>query len=203
MHVKVCGVTRLEDAEACVRAGVDAVGINLVPASPRCVSRDVARRIADALRGRVQVVLVTADLELAELRALHAEVGCDRLQLHGHETPALVAALQPLAFKAVRIGDPHDVEAAAAFVGSPLLVDARHGAMLGGTGHRVDVTLVAPLGRRRPLLLAGGLGPENVAEAIAAVRPWGVDTASGVESAPGIKDHARLAAFVAAARGAG
>jgi phosphoribosylanthranilate isomerase len=202
MYVKICGVTRLEDAEACVRAGADAVGLNLVPASPRCLERAAARRLCDALRGRLEVVLVTADLDEAALRALHGELGCDRLQLHGHEPPALVAALGSLAFKAVRIGDGEDVGAAAAYGGEPLLVDARHAALLGGTGRRVDAALVEPLARRRPVLLAGGLTPENVAAAIAAVRPWGVDTASGVESAPGIKDSGRVAGFVAAARAA-
>jgi phosphoribosylanthranilate isomerase len=202
MYVKICGVTRVEDAEACVRAGADAVGLNLVPGSPRCLERAAARRLADALRGRVEVIAVTADLDEAALRALWRELGCDRLQLHGHEPPALVEALAPMAFKAVRIGDDADVGAAAAFGGAPLLVDARHGAMLGGTGRRVDVTLVAPLARRRQVLLAGGLTPDNVAEAIAAVRPWGVDTASGVEAAPGIKDASRIGAFVAAARSA-
>jgi phosphoribosylanthranilate isomerase len=202
MYVKICGVTRLEDAEACARAGADAVGLNLVPASPRCLERRAARRLADALRGRLEVIAVTADLDEAALRALWHDLGCDRLQLHGHESPALVEALAPMAFKAVRIGDDGDVTLATAFGGAPLLVDARHGAMLGGTGRRVDVTLVEPLARQRQVLLAGGLTADNVTEAIAAVRPWGVDTASGVEAAPGIKDASRIAAFVAAARSA-
>jgi phosphoribosylanthranilate isomerase len=202
MYVKICGVTRLEDAEACVRAGADAVGLNMVPASPRCLERAVARRLCDALRGRLQVVLVTADLDEDTLRDLHGDLACDRLQLHGHESPALLNSLGPVAFKAVRIGDAHDVDAAAAYGGEPLLVDARHAALLGGSGRRVDTALVEPLARQRPVLLAGGLSPENVAAAIAAVRPWGVDTASGVESAPGIKDWARVFAFVAAARAA-
>lgn len=202
MYVKICGVTRRQDAEACVAAGADAVGINLVPASPRCVSVAAARALADAVRGRLQVVVVTADLDDARMREVIEATGCDRLQLHGDESPSQVEALAPVTFKAVRIGSEADARAARAFAGEPLLVDARHGAMLGGTGRRVDVALVEPLARARRVLLAGGLTPENVAEAIAAVRPWGVDTASGVESAPGIKDHARVATFVAAARAA-
>jgi phosphoribosylanthranilate isomerase len=202
VRVKICGVTRLEDAEACAEAGVDLVGVNLVAGSPRRVTVEVARSIARRLRGRVEVVGVVADEAEAVLRRLLDDAELDRLQLHGHEPPALVEALGARAFKAVRVGSLDDVALARGYGGALLLVDAKVAGVLGGTGRRVDPALVAPLAAERPVLLAGGLGPENVAEAVRAVRPFGVDAASGVESRPGVKDRRKVAAFVAAARGA-
>jgi phosphoribosylanthranilate isomerase len=200
--IKVCGVTRAEDAEACLALGVDFVGLNFVPGSPRRLEVEAARALAGALRGKAVVVGVVADLDEAALRGLAREVGLDRLQLHGDEPPALVAALGSLAWKAVRVGSAADVDAARAYGGDVLVVDAKVEGALGGTGRRVDPELVRALAAERPVLLAGGLRPENVAEAVRAVRPWGVDVASGVEARPGVKDARALEAFVAAARGA-
>lgn len=206
VHVKVCGVTNVDDALACVDAGVSAIGVNLVPASPRVVDVATARAIADAIAGRALVVGVVADLALETIERLRddARLGC--VQLHGDEPPELVEALLPHAYKAVRIGDASDVARAARYPGEHILVDAKVAGALGGTGVRVDPALVAPLARARRLTLAGGLGPGNVAEAIARVRPYAVDVASGVERAgePRRKDPDAVAAFVAAARrGAG
>jgi phosphoribosylanthranilate isomerase len=206
VHVKVCGITTPEDAVACVELGVDWLGLNFVPSSPRCI--DVARAQAiraavDAVdagrRGHVELVGVVADLPLAALRELRTDAGLDRLQLHGGEPPALVQALAPVAFKAVRVGSAADVEEAEGYEGL-LLIDAKVAGALGGTGRTVDFSLVAPLARRREVLLAGGLGPASVEAAVRAVRPWGVDVASGVERAPGVKDLGAVKAFVAAAR---
>jgi phosphoribosylanthranilate isomerase len=199
-RVKVCGVTSVAQAEACVEAGADLLGVNFVPASPRRVDEQVAASIARAIRGRCELVGVVADQGADELRALRDRVGLDWLQLHGDEPAEMVSALAPYAFKAVRVGSAADVLAARDFPGSLLLIDARVEGTLGGSGVRVEPRWVVDLARARPVLLAGGLRPENVAEAVALVRPWGVDVASGVEVAPGVKDIARVAAFVAAAR---
>ena len=198
--MKLCGFTRAADVEAAVDAGADAIGLNLIPSSKRYVSLDVARQLRTIGKGRAQIVAVVADMTEGELRELQG-LGFDRAQLSGSEAPELVTALAPWAYKGVRIGNAADVAQARKFGGQPLLVDAKVGTALGGTGRRFDWSLVAELARERPLLVAGGLNEGNVAEAISMLRPYGVDVASGVESgAPGIKDPSRMRQFVAAAR---
>jgi phosphoribosylanthranilate isomerase len=201
LAIKICGITTAADAEACAALGADMLGLNFVPGSPRRVDVPAARAIADSVRGRVEIVGVVADLDEQALLDLRAAAGLDRLQLHGDEPPDLVQRLGAIAFKALRIGSDADVAAADAYEGL-ILVDAKVKGALGGTGRAVDPALVAPLARRRPVLLAGGLGPGNVADAVRVVAPWGVDVASGVERAPGVKDLAKVASFVRAARGA-
>ncbi len=200
MRVKVCGVTTVAQAEACADLGVDAIGVNLVPSSPRHVDEHVVAEIVRALRARLLVVAVVADRRPDDLRDLvrRTSVGC--LQLHGDESADDVRALLPHAYKAVHIGGPDDVQTAESMPGEYLLVDSKVAGALGGTGRTVDWGLVAPLARARRLVLAGGLTPDNVRLAIDAVRPWCVDVASGVESAPGLKDLGKVRAFVAAAR---
>ena len=180
--IKVCGLTSPGDADACVALGVDMLGLNFVPSSPRCLDLARARAIADAVRGRAELVGVVADLDEARMAELRDAIGLDRLQLHGDEAPELVRRWAPRAFKALRIGAAADVEAADRYEGL-LLVDAKVPGALGGTGRTVDFALVAPLARARAILLAGGLTAANVAEAVRAVSPWGVDVASGVERA--------------------
>jgi len=201
-HVKICGLKTIADALMCVEAGASAIGLNFVPASARRVTVLEAREIARAVRGRALVVGVVADLSVAEMRALAADAELECLQLHGDEAPATVSALLPHAYKAVRVGTAADVERARAFPGEHVLVDARVEGALGGTGKTLDWSLVAALARERNLTLAGGLTPDNVAGAIRAVRPYCVDVASGVESAPGSKDPLKVRAFVERARGA-
>jgi phosphoribosylanthranilate isomerase len=207
MYVKVCGITCLDDALEAVRAGADALGFNCVPSSKRYLELAHIRAITDRLREgapRVMCVAVVADLAIERATALLAELGVQRLQLHGDETEADLLALGACAFKALRVGDAADVARARSFPGQPLLVDAKVGGQLGGTGHTLDWALVEPLARARPLLLAGGLRPDNVAQAVQIVRPWGVDVASGVEIAgePRRKDPEKMRRFVSAARAA-
>jgi phosphoribosylanthranilate isomerase len=202
LRIKICGITRVEDAVLAADAGADMIGLNFVPTSARRVDVAVARAIADAVRGRVTVIGVVADEEETNLRALVQAVGLDRLQLHGHEPPALVLALAPLAFQALRVAGAEDVPRALAWPGDLLLVDASVPGQLGGTGVRVDPAIAAAIATERAVLLAGGLRPDNVAEAVLAARPWGVDVASGVEARPGIKDPDKVLAFVQAARAA-
>jgi len=200
--VKVCGITSVEQALLCVDAGVDAVGVNLVPSSVRRIDRERASAIAKAIGQRALVVAVVADLQAGELRRLRAETDIRWLQLSGNESPELVAELGPEAYKAVRIGSAEDVSMAASFAGDRVLVDAKVEGALGGTGRRFDWSLVQELARERRIVLAGGLRPNNVAQAIAAVRPFGVDVASGVERAPGDKDFDAVRCFVESARSA-
>lgn len=200
VRVKVCGVTSVAQAVECADAGVDALGVNFVASSPRRVDVDVARAIARAVGTRVLVVGVVAGSSVDAMRALREATGVGCLQLHGDESAADVEALLPHAYKAVRVAGTGDVARADAMPGEYVMVDAKVPGALGGTGRTVDWALVAPLAARRRLVLAGGLTPDNVATAIAACRPWCVDTASGVESAPGVKDLAKVRAFIAAAR---
>ncbi len=181
--VKICGVTRLEDALAAADAGADAIGLNFVPSSPRLIDEAKARSIIVALRGRLEVVGVVADLALEDARSLRQRLGLSVLQLHGGESAQMVSQLLPAAYKAVRIGNAADVEMARSMPGQRLLTDARVFGALGGTGTRFDLSLVADLCRERAVILAGGLTPETVFAAVAEVHPWGVDVASGVELA--------------------
>jgi phosphoribosylanthranilate isomerase len=203
MWVKICGVTDPASLEHCIESGADAVGLNLVPSSKRHVDVEVARELVLLARGRVECILVVADLPLDEARALLERTGASRLQLHGAEPPDYVAAL-PQAFKALRVADADDVARAAQFPRDPLLVDAVAPGQLGGTGQRVDLELVTPLCRARRVILAGGLTPDGVAAAVRAVHPFGVDVASGVE-VPGQarrKSAEAVRRFVANARSA-
>jgi phosphoribosylanthranilate isomerase len=204
VFVKICGITNTADALGAAVAGADAVGLNLIRGTPRYVEPDTARGIATELAGRVLVVGIVANLPLESMLELRSELGLGALQLHGSETPELLAALLPNAYKAVQIGGAEDVALAANFAGDWLLVDAKVSGRLGGTGEVFDWSLVADLARQRPLILAGGLTPENVALAVQKIRPWGVDTASGVEipGDPRRKAADSVAAFVRAAKNA-
>lgn len=197
--VKICGVMTPAQADACAALGADMIGLNFVPGSPRAIDPRAGARIAEAVRGRAEVIGVVADLAEPDLRRLREEAHLDRLQLHGDELPELVAALAPLAYKALRVGSAEDLEGAERYPGL-LLVDARVAGKLGGTGASVDADLVAPLAERRAVILAGGLTPANVAARIRAIRPAGVDVASGVERSPGDKDLDLVAAFIREAR---
>ena len=202
-HVKICGVTTVADALACVELGASALGVNFVPSSQRRVDVERAREIARAVKGRTLLVGVVADLSVGDMRRLLRDAELECLQLHGDETVAVLTAMQPHAYKAVRVGAKGDVDRARSFPGQYLLVDARVDGALGGTGKTFDWSLVTSLARERKLTLAGGLTPENVGDAVRAVRPYCVDVASGVESAPGVKDLAKVRAFLAATHGAG
>jgi phosphoribosylanthranilate isomerase len=202
VHIKVCGITDIEDAEACLALGVSAIGLNLVPSSRRVVDVSTARAIARHVSGRAIIVLVVADLGVLAMRELLRATGAGCLQLHGEERPEVLSELLPHAYKAVRIGSPEDATAALAYPGDHLLIDAKVPGELGGTGQTADWSIAASLARQRKLTLAGGLTSANVAAAINAVHPYAVDVASGVEDGRNVrrKDPDRLSAFVAAVR---
>lgn len=205
--VKICGNTSLADARQAVDAGADLLGFIFYAKSPRRIAIGDARAISRALRGRAILVGVFVNEPVDVVEGALAEAELDLAQLHGEETVEMVAAFSGRAFKAMKraevAGSGADAFAACGPV-SPhlpqLLLDADHATLYGGTGQRADASLAARLSRHSRLLLAGGLTPENVAEAIAAVRPWGVDVASGVEVEPGKKDHARVKRFIEEAR---
>jgi phosphoribosylanthranilate isomerase len=199
-HVKICGVTSVEDARASADAGASAIGLNFVATSPRRVDVAAARAIADSVRGRLLIVGVVADEPEARMRELVAAVGLECLQLHGDEPPEALTPFLPHAYKAVRIGGPEDVARARAYPGKHLLCDARVPGALGGTGATFDWSLVRELARERKLTLAGGLTAANVADAVRLVAPFCVDVASGVEDRAGVKNRAQIHAFIRAAQ---
>lgn len=210
IRVKICGVKTLNDALAALDTGADMLGLNFHPPSPRCLTVDAAARLARHIRNRgepVTLVGVFVNRPPAEVVAIMNACGLDLAQLSGDEPPEDLVALGPRVFKAIRVTSRADAsERARRYRAGPpngpaLLLDASAAAgTFGGTGQMADWQVAAALAAELPLLLAGGLTPENVAAAVAAVRPWGVDVASGVESAPGVKDPRKMAAFVAAAR---
>ncbi len=197
--MKICGITRLDDALAAVRAGADALGFNFWPRSKRYLPSEEARAIVRRLPAFVTAVGVFVDPSRDEvLRALERS-GCGVAQLHGNETPALCAALPVPVLKGIRLEGPRSLPQLASYDVQGFLLDAPS-AGYGGSGTTCDWALAAEIARELPIVLAGGLGPDNVAEAVRAVRPWAVDAASGVESAPGVKDPERMRRFVERAK---
>jgi len=204
--VKICGITSVEDGLMAVRGGADAIGLVLWPESVRAVDLGTARAIATALPPLVQRVGVFVNPTRAEVERAIAEVGLDIVQLHGDETPEFCRALPRRVLKAVRVGGGFRAEDALRYenFAAGVLLDTRAdepGARFGGTGRAFDWTLARAVRENaRCLVLAGGLTPENVGRAVAAVEPDAVDVSSGVESSPGRKDPARVRAFVRAVR---
>jgi phosphoribosylanthranilate isomerase len=201
-RIKFCGVTRLADAERAAELGAWAVGMVLWPGSPRRCPPDEAAAIAAALRRRTEVAGVFVNAHLDEVAASADALGLTLLQLHGDEGPAYCAEAARRTgckvIKAARVRGPADVRALHAFATDFHLLDAYAPDRPGGTGETFAWELAAEHPRDRPVILSGGLTPENVGAAIAAVAPFAVDVASGVESAPGVKDHRLMAAFAAA-----
>ena len=204
--VKICGITKPEDALCAVEAGADALGFVFWHMSQRNVDPARAAEIARSVPRSVLRIGVFVDAPRDEMAQIADLVGLDMLQLHGEEPPEALADLPRRVIKAVRVGKGFKIEEALRYAGQAagILVDTRlpgETQLPGGTGVPFDWSLVAGLARRVPfLMLAGGLGPDNVAQAIRAVRPHAVDVSSGVEGLPGRKDPQKIWAFVAAAR---
>ncbi len=199
--IKICGIKTVTDALAAMDAGADMIGFNFYPKSPRFVEVGMCRNIMSAVRqnGRAKCVGVFVNASVGEILATMDTLGLNLAQLHGDETPEMLTALDGKGFKAFR-GIPESVDGFARSESPVFLVDASVKGLYGGSGVIADWNGAAELAKKYPLLLAGGLTPENVAEAVRRVRPWGVDVASGVESAPGEKDPSRMKAFVQAVR---
>ncbi|MFZ1863690.1 MAG: phosphoribosylanthranilate isomerase [Polyangiales bacterium] len=200
VEVKICGLTTVEDAVQCVEAGADAIGLNFWSGSPRCVEVATARVIAQAVGDRAETVGVFVDFTLEQIREILEQTGIRWAQLHGSEPPQLVAALLPYAYKALGVQDRSVVELSRAYPGEHLLLDASVPGLPGGTGRTFDWDIAAEVAKERKLTLAGGLRPQNVAQAVRTVQPHRVDVASGVEKSPGRKDLSLVHAFIAAAK---
>ncbi len=203
-HIKFCGVARLEDAERAVELGAWAVGMVLWGGSPRACPPDTAAAIGAALHRRAEVAGVFVNAHLDEVSDAADAYGLTLVQLHGDEGPSYCGEVArrtgARVIKAARVRHASDVQALRSFRTDYHLLDAYAPGQPGGTGETFSWELARALPRDRPLLLSGGLTPDNVGDAIAAVEPFAVDVASGVESAPGVKDHARMAAFATAVR---
>lgn len=206
MRIKVCGITRREDADEAARLGAWAVGLNHWEDSPRRCEPGVAAEIGAALRRRLEVVGVFVNAPLGEITRAAEDESLTMLQLHGDEGPAFCMEASRRTglkvIKALRVRSSADVQAAEAYRTDFHLLDAHRPGTPGGTGESFDWELATGRRSPAPLILAGGLRPENVAEAIAAVRPFAVDVASGVEVEPGVKDHALMADLAERARAA-
>jgi len=196
VRVKVCGLTRKQDVEAAVAAGAWAVGFVVWSGSPRSVTAGQVRGLVADVPGHVKRVAVLVNTTVQDARRLSDETGVTTVQLHGDEDVEPFLSLDVDVIKAVSLGSDADVERAAALPAEvTVLVDAHDPVRRGGTGVRADWERASVLAARRPIILAGGLRAENVADAMAQVRPWAVDVSSGLESTPGIKDGMKVAEF--------
>jgi phosphoribosylanthranilate isomerase len=202
MLVKICGITRVEDAAAAVEAGASAIGFVFWPGSPRFIDPHRARAIAATLPAFVTPVGVFVNQPAEYVRGVASLVRLGAVQLHGDETPAYAAGLSSPVLKALAMaGADNDSPIAAWPASTLLLLDVHDPVKRGGTGRTIDWNAAASIAARRRIVLAGGLRPDNAAEAVARVRPYGIDVSSGVERAPGVKDHQRLRALFEALHG--
>ena len=205
-RIKICGITRSEDAQAAARAGADAIGLVFYAPSPRFLSVERARALRDELPPFVMPVALFVNPTAAEVHTVLERVRPGMLQFHGDETPVFCAQFGAPYIKACRVKSGVSsgvdlLEYLRPFSGAAAWLLDSHVEEYGGVGESFDWSLV-PAGRSRPLVLSGGLTRDNVGEAIRRVRPWAVDVSSGVESSKGIKDAARIGAFVAEVRNA-
>jgi phosphoribosylanthranilate isomerase len=204
IKVKICGITNAEDAKAAVETGADALGFVFHAASPRGIAPDTARRIIAQLPPMVLAVGVFVNEEAKVVRDLMDLCGLALAQLHGDESVGYCESLGRPVLRAIRLRDRGSLLALAEYKGRAgvrgFVIDAFSESSYGGTGRVVNWELAAEAARAAPVVLAGGLTPQNVGEAIRAVRPYGVDVSSGVEASPGKKDHDKVSRFVRAAR---
>ena len=210
LDVKICGLKTDEAVAAALEAGADMVGFVFFPKSPRNVSIEAAARLAEPARGRAVIVALAVDPDDALVAAIASGLRPDLIQLHGHESPERCAAIRAATgipiMKAIPVAEAEDLAIVPAYVPhvDRFLFDAkppkRPDALPGGNGLSFDWRLIAGLDPGRPFMLSGGLDPETVAAAITTTGVGGVDVSSGVESAPGVKDPAKIRAFVARAR---
>ena len=197
-RIKICGIRRPEDARAAADAGASAIGMVFWPGSPRAVDTAAARAIVAALPAGVPAIGVFVNQTADEINAAIDGAGLFGVQLHGDEPVDLIERIRRPVIRAVTLRGLDVLDVLPPQV--TVLIDAVDHERRGGTGQTIDWAAAAAVARRRPIVLAGGLTPSNVEQAMAAVRPYAVDVSSGVETAPGTKDHARIAAFIDAVR---
>jgi len=193
--VKICGITRGDDALAAVGAGAGALGFIFWPGSPRFIDPFRARKIVSALPPFITAVGVFVNQPLEYVNGVASLVRLGAVQLHGDETTGFASAITVPIIKAIPLAAAGEAAVAEWPAATTLLLDVHDPVKRGGTGRTIDWTGAAAVAARRNVLLAGGLTPDNVADAVARVRPFGIDVSSGVERAPGIKDHQRLRAL--------
>ena len=209
--IKICGIKTLTDALNAIEAGADYLGFNFYPKSVRFIEKETCAEITSVLKRKhphIKLVGVFVNSPVEEVKAILETCHLDLAQLHGDETPEMLESFNGKAFKAIRLSASTSIdESVYPFLKSvpesaspALLIDAAVKGVYGGSGVTADWSAAAELAKKYPLLLAGGLTSENVADAVRQVRPWGVDVASGVESAPGEKDAAKMSAFVKAVK---
>ncbi|MBF0107959.1 MAG: phosphoribosylanthranilate isomerase [Magnetococcales bacterium] len=196
VRIKICGLTRPEDAREAVAAGADAIGLVFFEKSPRSVTVAQAREVVSELPPFVTVTGLFVNAALHDIESISNQVRLDAWQLHGDETPDFCNRLPRRIIKALRVADENDMRKAAAYTVAAILYDAKVSGLPGGNGRTFDWSLLQHHPGHRPLILAGGLNPGNVAAAVSQVRPHAVDVSSGVESAPGIKDPRLIRHFV-------
>lgn len=200
--IKICGIKTLTDALTAIDAGADYLGFNFYLKSPRFVDKQACAEITAVLKNehpQIKLVGVFVNSSVEEVKDILDTCSLDLAQLHGDETSEMMNMLNGKAFKAFR-GIPENINGFARNESPAFLLDASVKGVYGGSGVTADWNGAAELAKRYPLLLAGGLTPENVAEAMSRVKPWGVDVASGVESTVGEKDAAKMVAFVKAVK---
>ncbi|HOB32948.1 MAG TPA: phosphoribosylanthranilate isomerase [Verrucomicrobiota bacterium] len=203
VRVKICGITNASDAQAAAEAGADALGFVFFEKSSRFVTVSDAARIASALPPVMKVGVFVNPPEELVLRAI-GECGLNMLQFHGEETPEFCTQFGLMSMKAFRVRDADSLNRISEYLTDAWLLDAHSESAPGGTGETFNWALARQAIRYgRPVFLAGGLTPSNVADAVRQVRPFGVDVSSGVESAPGKKDHEKVRQFIQAVRSAG
>jgi phosphoribosylanthranilate isomerase len=198
--IKICGLTRPDDARRAVEAGATAIGVVFWSRSPRAVTLAQAEAVAAAVGADVLTVGVFVDATREEIDRVMRRVPLGAAQLHGHESPAFVETLPWPVIKAVAVPAVGSLPDLSPWAGVRVLLDTHDPERRGGTGRMVDWARAAALAATRPVILAGGLSPDNVAEAVTRVRPAGIDVSSGVEQSPGVKDAARVRAFIEAVR---
>ena len=201
-RIKICGITRVQDARAAAECGADAIGLVFYPPSPRYLSTERAVELRDALPPFVQTVALFVNPDAAQVAQVLQRVRPGLLQFHGEETPDFCGQFGVPFVKACRMKPGGDaLEYLRPFSRAAAWLFDSHVPEYGGVGEGFDLSLM-PVVKEKPVILSGGLSPANVAEAIRRVRPWGVDVSSGVESAKGVKDAAKIAAFMAEVRDA-
>lgn len=201
-NIKICGIKILPDALAAIEAGADYLGFNFYPKSVRFIEKSICAEITSVLKRKhpnIKLVGVFVNSSVEEIKDILQTCSIDLAQLHGDETPEIFAQLTPRAFRAFR-GIPESNMGYERNEAPAMLIDTAVKGVYGGSGVTADWAAAEELAKKYPLLLAGGLTPENVADAVRQVQPWGVDVASGVESAPGEKDAAKMSAFVKAVK---
>ena len=200
VKVKICGITSLEDALHACACGADALGFVFYGESPRCIDPAAAATIIRQLPPFVTTVGLFVNADPEQVEEVADFCGLDVIQLHGDEGPDECDFTPRRTIKALRVRDAKSLARHLDYEVAALLLDAWVKGSYGGTGHAFNWELAAEVARQRPVILAGGLTPENVADAVRSVQPYAVDVASGVEAAPGRKDQAKVAAFIAAAK---